>query len=204
MLYPGPGPTPQLPSCTPPPGPGGGPFPAPASCVSALASAHCPDLSHSPGPGPGHPGEEEGITVSLCSSSSLMAEGLLATEFLCGKQVASLIPFSVPCMGWSRPLALTKRPSCCEGGRFPEDTWVWRFPSGKNLYGVEPPHALSLDPHAFSGNRDGTAWLCRNQTGSKNRALCTPRTGFRLLNRVLPRLRTTLPPLPASPMCQVT
>lgn len=137
-------------------------------------------------------------------SSSLLAEGLLATEFLCGKQVASLIPFSVPCMGWSRPLALTKRPSCCEGGRFPEDTWVWRFPSGKNLYGVEPPHALSLDPHAFAGNRDGTAWLCRNQMGSKNRALCTPRTGYHLLNRMLPRLRTTLPPLPASPMCQMT
>lgn len=151
MLYPGPGPTPQLPSFTPPPGPGGGPFPAPASCVSALASAHCPDLSHSPGPGPGHPGEEEGVTVSLCSSSSLMAEGLLATEFLCGKQVASLIPFSVPRMGWSRPLALTKRPSCCEGGRFPEDTWVWRFPSGKNLYGVEPPHALSLALMPFQG-----------------------------------------------------
>ena len=137
-------------------------------------------------------------------SSSLLAEGLLATEFLCGKQVASLIPFSVPCMGWSRPLALTKRPSCCEGGRFPEDTWVWRFPSGKNLYGVEPPHALSLDPHAFAGNRDGTAWLCRNQMGSKNRALCTPRTGYHLLNRMLPRLRTTLLPLPASPMCQMT
>lgn len=149
-------------------------------------------------------GRKGGVTVSLCSSSSFMAEGSLATGFLCGKQVARLIPFSVPCMGWSRPLALTRCPSCCEGGRFPEDTWVWRFPSSKNLYGVEPPHALSLDPYAFAGNRDGIAWLCRNQTGSKNRALCMPRTGYHLLNRVLPRLRTTLSPLPASPMCWLT
>lgn len=189
---------PPLPSCTPPPGSGGGLFPAPAPCVSASASAHCPDLSHSPGPGPGRPGEEGGVTIALCPSSFLVAEGSLAAGFLCGKQVAIPIPFSVPCMGCNRQLALTRCPSCCEGGRFPGDTWVWRFPSSRNLYGVEPPHAFSLDPHSFSGNRDGPAWLCRNQTGSKNRALCMPRAGYHLLDRVLLRLCTIFPPLPAS------
>lgn len=109
----------STPSFTPPPGPGRGLFPAPPPRVSASASACSPDLSHSPGPGPGWPGEEGGVIISLFSSSSLTAEGSLATGFLCGKQAPSLIPFPGPSAGWSRPPALTTGPFLLGGRKVP-------------------------------------------------------------------------------------
>lgn len=76
----------------------------------------------------GRPGEEAGVTIALCSSSSLVAEGRWPQGFCVESKWPSRFLLS-HATGLQQAAGLTRCPSCCEGGRFPRNHWSGGSPA---------------------------------------------------------------------------